>query len=279
MEITPSPATSTLLAGVQHQAREYCRGLRPSGTKDWMMVTTLEGEGYVKAAHTTWTLARGDMLLVAPDTPQEYGFKAENGQWSNIWVHFRPRPDWLSWLAWPQLSRGVMLLSGLARLDDIEPELRRMAEISHGPLRLRQEAAMNSLERVLIWADDLNGGQSDQVADKRIKKALEIVGERLAEPISVAALGRSVGLSRSRFSVLFTEHLNVSPQAYIELTRLSRAAQMLASSSWTISRIAEEVGFPNAFYFSTRFRLRYGVAPTAYRTNLEGQSDDVGSLH
>lgn len=271
MEISPSPSTLMIVAGIQHQSREYSRGLRPAGTNDWLMITTLAGEGYVKASDSTWTLGRGDLLLVAPDTPQEYGFKAENGHWSNVWVHFRPRLHWLSWLAWPQLAPGVMLLPGLARMGDIEPELRRMADISQGPLRLRQEAAMNSLERVLLWADDLNPSHANAVLDKRVKKALEIVGERLREPISIARLGRSVGLSRSRFSVLFTEHLNLSPQAYIELARLARAAQLLHSSSWTVSQIAGEVGFPNPFYFSTRFRLRYGVPPTAYRAFLERQ--------
>jgi AraC family transcriptional regulator of arabinose operon len=57
----------------------------------------------------------------------------------------------------------------------------------------------------------------------------------------------------------------MSPQAYIEYVRLSRAAQMLEMSSWPIGRIAEEVGIPNPFYFSTRFRQRFGIPPSAYR--------------
>lgn len=283
MEITPSPPTSLLLAGIQHQSREYSRGLRPHGTKDWMLVTTVAGEGYVKAEATTCTLRRGDMLLVAPNTPQEYGFRAENSHWSNIWVHFQPRPHWHPWLAWPQVSRGVMLLPGFTRLEEIEAELRLMTEVSHGPARLRQDAAMNRLERVLLLADELNPCQIYTVLDRRIKRALEIVGERLAEPLTVAGLGKSVGLSRSRFSVLFNKNLNISPQAFIEFERLARAAQLLQSSSWSVTQISEEVGFPNAFYFSTRFRLRYGAPPTVYRNRLgefsSADSFKIGRAH
>jgi transcriptional regulator GlxA family with amidase domain len=107
---------------------------------------------------------------------------------------------------------------------------------------------------------------------------LEIVGERLSEPLSIESLGREVGLSRSRFSVLFTAQVNLSPQTYIELARLGRAAQMLHSSSWSVSQIAEEVGFPDAFYFSTRFRRHFGVPPSIYRSRFEAAKHD-GAVH
>lgn len=152
-----------------------------------------------------------------------------------------------------------------------------MVEVSNAPLRLRFDAAMNSLERVLILGDDLNPLHRAAQLDSRIKKALEIVQERLAAPLTIESLGKAVGLSRSRFSVLFTEQVSLSPQAYIEFVRLARAAQMLHSSSWSVAQIAEEVGFRMRITFSTRFRRRYGVPPSTYRSNQEGRKDDVQS--
>lgn len=274
-EITPAPQSSPIICGLQMQG-DGSRGFRPSGTKDWLMVTTLSGTGYARAEGTETHLEAGDILLIAPDTPQEYGHLDDNSGWVNIWVHFRPRPHWLTWLGWPQLSRGVMMLSTGERFSEIDPELRRMVDISGGPLRLRLDAAMNALERVLIACDDINPAHRSSLLDRRIKKAMEIVGERLAEPLSVEALGKAVGLSRSRFSVLFAEQVNLSPQSYIEVARLTRAAQMLQSSSWPVSQIADEVGFPNAYYFSTRFRRHFGMPPSAYRIRME---DGHAALH
>jgi AraC family transcriptional regulator of arabinose operon len=267
IEVTPAPDSFPIISGLQYEGRGS-RGWRPTGTRDWLMVTTLDGLGYVRTDKGHWTLRRGDILLIAPGIAQEYGHLAESGHWVNIWVHFRPRTHWLPWLAWPKVSKGVMILPAGDRLEEIEPDLRRMVEIAHGPLRLRLDAAMNCLERVLITADDLNPVHPISTLDNRIKKALEIVGERLAEPMNIESLGKSVGLSRSRFSVLFAEQINLSPQSYIELARLARAAQMLHSSSWSVSQIAEEVGFLNAFYFSTRFRKQYGVPPSVYRSKF-----------
>jgi AraC family transcriptional regulator, arabinose operon regulatory protein len=264
-DITPAPEPFPILAGIQHQAREYSRGYRPEGTRDWLMVTTLSGAGYVKAGTEIHRLARGDIVLIAPDTAQEYGYLDEDSGWSNVWVHFRPRPHWLDWLAWPQLSRGVMLVRTGEAFAPIEAELVRMVEVSRSPGRLRFDAALNSLERVLIAVEALSLGEGERQVDHRIRAAQEIVGARLSEPMDIGGLGQAVGLSRSRFTLLFTEQTGLSPQAYIEITRLARAAQMLQSSSWSVTQVAEDVGFANAYYFSTRFRRRYGMPPSAYR--------------
>ena len=84
---------------------------------------------------------------------------------------------------------------------------------------------------------------------------------------SIAELSRVAGLSRSRFTVLFTEQLKMSPQAYLEAARLGRAADLLRASHWSIAEIAEEVGYANPFYFSTRFRRYFGTSPRRYRTH------------
>ncbi len=277
--VTPAPESLPIICGLQHQASDpnISRGWRPKGTRDWLVVMTLGGQGYVRADSEQRVLNAGDMLLIAPNTPQEYGHYDELSQWSNIWAHFRPRPHWLSWLAWPRFARGVMVLDASARLAEIEPELRRMVELDQGARRLRLDAAMNALERVLIAADDINPIHASNAVDLRIRRAQGIVGERLKETLNVEALSRAVGLSRSRFTVLFSRELNISPQNYIELARLGRAAQLLITSSWPISRIAEAVGFLNAYYFSTRFRRQYGVPPTQYRARAE--QHHAGPVH
>jgi AraC family transcriptional regulator of arabinose operon len=267
--VTPSPESAPIVAGTQRQPTEFGRGFRPAGTRDWLLIATVEGLGYARSGAGVVTLRPGDLLLITPGTPQEYGYVEERTEWSNLWVHFWPRHHWLPWLRWPQQSPGLMLLSTGDAFAQIETELRRLIESQGQPLRLRQDKAMNALERVLIDCDAINPLQTGARIDGRIRKALEIVGERLADPLSVDDLARAVGLSRSRFSVLFAAETRVSPQAYIETMRMTRAAQLLTMSSWPVAQIAEEVGIPNAYYFSTRFRARFGMPPTAWRARHE----------
>ena len=267
--VTPAPDTAPIVAGTQRQPTEFGRGFRPAGTRDWLLVATVEGLGYARTGREVATLKPGDLLLIAPGTPQEYGYLEERTEWVNLWVHFWPRPHWLSWLRWPEAAPGIMLLRTGAGFPPIEAEFRRLIEAQGQPLRLRHDKAMNALERILIDCDAINPLQAGAQIDPRIRKALEIVGERLADPLPVDDLARAVGLSRSRFSVLFAAETRVSPQAYIESMRMTRAAQLLTMSAWPVAQIAEEVGIPNAYYFSTRFRARFGMPPTAWRARHE----------
>src|SRR5690554_6916766 len=80
------------------------RALRPNGTRDWLLVYTHGGIGDFVCPAGTIPLRRGDVLLVAPRTPQDYGSSEVGGRWHQIWAHFHPDPGMLEWVDWPQPS-------------------------------------------------------------------------------------------------------------------------------------------------------------------------------
>lgn len=267
MQVTPPPDPVLIIAGLQSQTAEFARGFRPSGTKDWLLVATLGGLGYVRVGANRQMLRRGDLLLIAPDTPQDYGYLEDDSNWHNIWVHMRPRPMWAPWLLWPECSKGTMVLSAARDFGPVEAALRGVLDATAGPIRLGQDLAMNALERALILCDAFNPLQAQPKLDRRIAKAVQIIGENLADSLSVDSLCRAVGLSRSRFSTLFRAQTALSLQGYVEGQRLARAAQMLTVTSWPVGQIARDVGFADPYYFSTRFRQYYGKPPKAYRAD------------
>jgi transcriptional regulator GlxA family with amidase domain len=81
----------------------------------------------------------------------------------------------------------------------------------------------------------------------------------------IAAVARRVGLSRSRFSVVFAAAMGCAPQAWREAKRLDRAAELLAHSFLAVADIAAQTGFADPFYLSRRFRARFGESPSAWR--------------
>lgn len=286
-DLLPPPYALVFSCGLQHLAAGS-RGYRPAGTREWLMITTLGGQGVVQADGQWVTLQRGDIMLITPGTAQTYGHIQDAGSlhaaaeapaepWTNVWVHFLPRSHWLPWLKWPAIGKGIMRLQCGTQLAEVEAGLRHMIDSGQRPRRLAAEVAMNGLERVLLCADELNPEQGGRVVrDARIRRAMELVAERLTEPWAVETLASRVGLSRSRFAALFNSQVGQSPQAYIESTRLARAAQLLQSSAWQVRQIAEQVGFSDALYFSTRFRRQYGLAPAQYRARMT--SDEAPAI-
>jgi AraC-like DNA-binding protein len=81
--------------------------------------------------------------------------------------------------------------------------------------------------------------------DPRVKRALRMIRDQLAEPddISLARLARSVGLSPSRLMHLFTTSVGVPLRPYVLWLRIQRAAGELANGR-SATEAAQPQGFP-----------------------------------
>ena len=62
---------------------------------------------------------------------------------------------------------------------------------------------------------------------------------------------------------------NASFRNLLEDVRLSSALAILQESNWTITRIAQTVGYESASRFSERFALRFGVSPQELRNTRQ----------
>ncbi len=259
----PPVMAAPILAGAQRQARgAVSRALRPEGTGDWLLVATLSGVGYVRSNGRSRDLTCGDLLLFRPGAAQDYGHRDDDGCWRNVWIHFRPREDWLRWLAWPAVAPGVMLRREAAQLDRLAPLFDRIAASADGTLLGRQKA-MNALEQVLLTL--ARDPEDRGVADPRLQRVLDHIAADPAAPLDLTSLAAIAGLSRSRLNSLFREQTGQTSQAYVEGLRLLRAAELLHAGRARVAQAAEAAGFSNPFYFATRFRKTFGATPSQYR--------------
>src|ERR1700722_685548 len=113
-----SPAPSPLGPGALLGAT-LRHTFRPNGTKDWLLIYTLAGSGLYRFPGGDYRTRSHDITLFRPGVFQDYQIDPETKKWDVLFAHFLPKPEWLSWLSWPEKSPGLMLLS-LA-----EPVLRR----------------------------------------------------------------------------------------------------------------------------------------------------------
>ena len=52
---------------------------------------------------------------------------------------------------------------------------------------------------------------------------------------------------------------------YLKEIRLSKACELLTTSTLTVEAIAASVGYENSKYFHTVFKAEYGLTPSRYR--------------
>jgi AraC family transcriptional regulator of arabinose operon len=261
---SPVPPYRLLLTGHYREPAGY-RTRRSRGSEDWLLILTLSGQGRFGYAGGDLPARPGDITLIAPGTPHDYGIARGAPAWELLWAHFHPRPHWVEWLDWPVVAPGLMQLS-LREREEYSEIRGRLSEAN----RLAQRGgpqgellAMAALEEALIWCHGANPKTAR--IDPRVQSAMEYIREHIGEPITLPALAASAGLSPSRFGRLFRAETGKSPQQHIESLRLETARQLLDLTNRSVGAIASAVGYESAFYFSLRFKRATGQSPSEYR--------------
>lgn len=108
-----------------------------------------------------------------------------------------------------------------------------------------------------------------------LMKIDQIIAAEISSPdFGVDRIVELMLMSRSALYVRFKELTGKSIGNHINDYRLMRAKDMLRHKAMSISEIAEALGFRSQRYFSTFFKDRCGVTPSAYRTSGFKTIDD-----
>ncbi len=246
------------------------RIIRPRGRADWLIFFTIAGRGSFGSGEWSRVVERGEVVLIPPGVPQNYGILSEGELWSFYWVHFNKRPDWGEILDYPEHPSGIRIL----RISDEEiyeetlAAMRQMHDLRTNELYRRNEKVLNALERALLILDEINPRSAKARWDDRIGEAIRYMVIQSSRKLYIEEVARKVGLSVSRLSHLFTEQVGRSFGAHLELIRMNEAKELLESSSKPISEIAHAVGYEDALYFSKRYKKTFGSSPRDYRRSL-----------
>ena len=100
---------------------------------------------------------------------------------------------------------------------------------------------------------------------ERLQPALDYIEQNYADRISVAQLGRVLCLSPDRLGHLFRDGVGQAPLQYINEIRLRKAMNLLKTEEYTVTEVAQAVGFFDYNHFGRLFRRRYGCTPNQVR--------------
>jgi len=91
------------------------------------------------------------------------------------------------------------------------------------------------------------------------------------ELLDVGRLSNLMNLSRSNLYRKIKLLTDFTPSKYIRFIRLKKAAEMIATTPYNITEIAETVGFNTPAYFSHCFAKSFGVSPSQYAKSLHNK--------
>lgn len=100
-----------------------------------------------------------------------------------------------------------------------------------------------------------------------VKRLDCIVYSRLGEQdLSVDKVAGLLHLGRTIFYKKVRGTTGYTPNEYIRVIRLRKAAELLKESEKNVSEVAYAVGFDNPYYFSKCFKEQFGMPPSQYRS-------------
>lgn len=222
---------------------------------EYELMLVMEGTLYIASESEAFEVPAGHYLLMPP-TAHQYGTKP--GFCKFYWFHFH----------YPKYETGFSLpLSGvcgdLSRLLPFIHTLWDAEKTYHNP------SLNGSLFRSLLFALYLQQPAAHEENKDQRHKLCENIKNYIEwnyfSNIKVAEAASYFGYHEKYISTLFKQETGTGLKEYILKVKMEHACRQLSATDISISRLALNLGFPDAHNFSSAFRKVVGVSPSTYR--------------
>jgi len=148
-----------------------------------------------------------------------------------------------------------------------------MHAVRHIPSEPFPTQERDDYARVVGSHRDLLPAPSARWYDVVILKGVKLVQERYWDRVSLSELARELGISKYMLSRRFRQVMGVSFRDYLTRLRLERAKELLQATRYSITEIAQMVGFGDLPRLDKLFKNHTGLAPSAYRSQHRTTKD------
>jgi AraC family transcriptional regulator len=104
--------------------------------------------------------------------------------------------------------------------------------------------------------------------NKAINRVIDYVNAHLQENIDLKKMAELSHLSEYHFHRIFNAYIGESVGAYINRLRVEYAANLLRKTEYSLSEIADQVGYSSQQALSKAFKNHFDITPKAFR-NIE----------
>ena len=240
----------------------------PALKPHYMIHYVLSGKGTFRMGGREYPLEAGSGFLIVPGQLAFYQ-SDEREPWTYVWVGFSGSGV-ESFVSYTGLSvRQPVFQSD--RSDELYGSVRDMMEHNTDGLTnaLRRNGQLQIFLSLIAESARPQDRPEEDKANQYVKRAVEFIQRNYCNPVKVTDVADYVCINRSYLYTLFEHSMGMSPQQFLTAFRLTRAAELLAVTQLPVESIALSCGYNDPLVFTKAFKQMKGMAPSAYRKELQ----------
>ncbi len=166
----------------------------------------------------------------------------------------------------PDVYSGYITAPKLVRLpanNELENKIARLVRLFLSAEVLKSSLALFD---ILLLSMELCGGKADALGmDNRVQAVIAYLERHYQSTITSADLEKETGFTSKYIGMLFKKKTGMTVKAYQMMLRINQAERLLRETDLSLSQIATETGFYDAFYLSKMFKRYKGISPKMFR--------------
>ncbi|MDQ0972518.1 AraC-like DNA-binding protein [Neobacillus niacini] len=249
-------------------------GLKRKDVGTFVFQYTLSGSGMLEIPDKSYTVKAGEAFIVEIPSDHRYYFPKDSDGWEFMFITLVGREAADCWRLMKEQNGPVLKVPPDSKL--IQLLLKIYQDTYDQKITDTYYASAKAYEFIMeCYRFIRNIDKATNGFSLQITKALSFIQTHYHEPITLDEIAAVSGFSRYYFIKQFHHQLNMTPVQYLTKIRIQKAAELLRSSTSSVTDIAAQVGYANANYFNKVFRKTVGVSAGTFRNS----KDVVGIDH
>lgn len=233
--------------------------------------------------HTIYYLSAGDIVMLAPYQLHQtiYGPGQPAERFTANFV-----PEYIEYFASQCPDDGLASIFSRHRLSVTKEQQNYVKELF---LQMSKETLSNDcysriqlksfLFQLLTFlgrcrSQEQAEAQALEPKDAVIQDAAQYIYNHHSEPLTLEAVAKAAHMSPAWFSRKFHRAVGLGFKEYLTHVRLESAAELLLTTSLSVTEIALICGFSNGNYFGDAFKKARGISPREFRFSGHAQSEN-----
>ncbi|BCL72235.1 AraC-type DNA-binding domain-containing protein [Vibrio nigripulchritudo ATCC 27043] len=221
------------------------------------LLFTNEGGGVLITESQVVTIDPHTVTFLPPNQPFRFEIADKKIGWRMSWLLLQNTSKW------NVLSKGGRRVEPSSYCEQVWSILSLLYNENEGRGTYRK-LYVSELSRMLL-GDRSEESPSD--SHVRVQSVFNEVESQLHYSWTVKSIAERCFLSVEQLNRITKQLFGCSTQQRLISLRMERAADLLLYESWSVTMIAQRLGYPDPFNFTHRFTRYHGCSPREFRKN------------